>query len=199
MLTLPKRGLLLIYGAQVFADTSGNIDEVSSPRFFFLSILGFWTANKNILTIKTIEKMKKLFVICCVIVTTVLLSGCFSKKTVGSNRVYDDNSLKMQKQASATNSYTIIVGKERVKYSYGTTNTDVDYKTRKKQKKRLSKLSRKEAEEIVLQEAVIELNCALIVEPNYRYEMSGKKITGITVVGYPGNYNFDKDNGSNGN
>ena len=33
MLT-PRRGLLLVYDSQVFADTSEDVDEVTSPRFF---------------------------------------------------------------------------------------------------------------------------------------------------------------------
>lgn len=32
-----RRGLLLVYGAMVFGDTSNNVDEVNSPRFLFLS------------------------------------------------------------------------------------------------------------------------------------------------------------------
>ena len=54
-------------------------------------------------------------------------------------------------------------------------------------------MSRKEAEEKVLQEAVIANNCALIVEPNYMYDMKGKNVIRITVVGYPGHYDFGKD------
>ena len=36
MLT-PWRGLLLGYSCQVFGDTAGDVDEVSSPRFLFMS------------------------------------------------------------------------------------------------------------------------------------------------------------------
>lgn len=113
------------------------------------------------------------------------MAGCASKSTLANNRVYDDNSLKIGKNASATNQYKIIVGKDRIKpYTIG-----VD----KRDRKRLKGLTRREAEEKVLQEAVIANNCALIVEPNYMYDMKGKNVVCITVVGYPGYYNFDKD------
>lgn len=36
MLTLLWRGLLLVYGAVVFADTLESIDEVISPRIFIV-------------------------------------------------------------------------------------------------------------------------------------------------------------------
>lgn len=136
--------------------------------------------------------MKKLSIIGGVVLAAALVTGCASKATVANNRIYDDNSLKIGKKATATNQYKIIVGEERVRFDYGTANND-DYKLRKMQTKRLKKLSRKEAEELVLQEAVIELGCALIVEPNYKYDMRGKKVVGITVVGYPGKYDFGKD------
>ena len=113
------------------------------------------------------------------------MTGCSSKKTLTNNRIYDDNSLKIGKNATATNQYKIIVGKDRIKpYTIGND---------KKDRKRLKGLSRKEAEEKVLQEAVIANNCALIVEPNYMYDMKGKNVVRITVVGYPGYYDFDKD------
>ena len=38
MLTSVRRGLLLVYGAMVFGDTSVNVDEVTSPRFFYVLI-----------------------------------------------------------------------------------------------------------------------------------------------------------------
>lgn len=138
-------------------------------------------------------KMKKLFIISSIVLTAALMTGCSSKKTLTNNRIYDDNSLKIGKKASATNSYKIIVKKERIRFDYGATNMEAMESTRKMQIKRLKKLTRKEAEEMVLQEAIIALNCALIAEPNYKYEMRGNKIVGITVVGYPGEYNFDKD------
>ena len=37
MLT-PWRGLLLVDGRKVFGDTAGDVDEVKSPRFLFVSI-----------------------------------------------------------------------------------------------------------------------------------------------------------------
>ena len=37
MLTSVRRGLLLVYDAMVFGDTSESVDEVISPRFLFLS------------------------------------------------------------------------------------------------------------------------------------------------------------------
>lgn len=109
------------------------------------------------------------------------LSSCGSKKTVATNKVYDDNSLKIQKAAAATNQFKIIAGEQRIEpYTIS-------------DRKRLKGLTLQEAKEKVLQEAVIARNCAMIVEPNYSYDMKGKNVVRITVVGYPGNYNFEKD------
>ena len=117
------------------------------------------------------------------LVVAFCMSSCSSHKAAqATNRMYDDNSLKIQKAASATNNYTIKVEKERIEpYTIN-------------DKKKLKGLTLKEAQEKVLQEAVIARGCAVIVEPNYMYDMKGKKVRRITVVGYPGYYNFEKDN-----
>lgn len=119
------------------------------------------------------------------VVLTFALASCSTKRSsISTNRMYDDNSLKIQKNASASNNYTIKVEKERIKpYTIN-------------DKKKLKGLTLKEAQEKVLQEAVIQRGCAVIVEPNYMYDMKGKKVRSITVVGYPGYYNFEKDNES---
>jgi len=36
-------GFLLVYGAMVFADTLGSVDEVNSPRFFIVFLFIFRT------------------------------------------------------------------------------------------------------------------------------------------------------------
>jgi hypothetical protein len=126
--------------------------------------------------------MKKILVSTVMVMAIVALVSCGSNKSsVASNRMFDDNSLKIVKAAETTNSYNIIVGKERIQpYTIS-------------DRKRLKGLTLKEAQEKVLQEAVIARGCAMIVEPNYSYDMKGKRVVRITVVGYPGYYNFDKD------
>lgn len=129
--------------------------------------------------------MKKTHLLLGSLALTMLIAmpSCRSHKAaVSTNRMYDDNSLKIQKNASATNNYTIKVDNQRIK----------PYTIR--DKKKLKGLTLKEAQEKVLQEAVIYTGCAVIVEPNYMYDMKGKKVKSITVVGYPGYYNFEKDN-----
>ncbi|MBQ8889849.1 MAG: hypothetical protein IJY59_10270 [Bacteroidaceae bacterium] len=126
--------------------------------------------------------MKKIMFFASVALMAITLSACGGKKAaVSTNRVFDDNSLKIQKGASATNSYKIIAGQERIEpYTIS-------------DRKRLKGLTLEEAKEKVLQEAVIARGCAMIIEPNYSYDMKGKNVVRITVVGYPGNYNFEKD------
>ena len=128
--------------------------------------------------------MKKLSIIGSIVLGGFLLASC-GTTTKTTNRINDDNMLKIGKAASASNQYKIIVGKDRIKpYTIGNEKND---------RKRLKGLSLQEAKEKVLQEAVIANNCAIIAEPNYMYDMKGKKVIRITVVGYPGYYNFDKD------
>lgn len=106
----------------------------------------------------------------------VILTSCHSSGTMSS-----ENALKINKAAAAVNNYKIIVSEERIApYSI------ID-------RKRLKGLTLEEAKDKVLQEAVIARGCAMIVEPNYSYDMKGKKVTRITVVGYPGYYDFAKD------
>ena len=48
MLTPLRRGLLLVYVAMVFGDTSISVDEVISPRFFIVYPQhGLLTTQKN--------------------------------------------------------------------------------------------------------------------------------------------------------
>lgn len=126
--------------------------------------------------------MKKMMVFANAVLMAVAFASCGSNKAaVATNKGFDDNSLKIQKGASASNNYKIIAGQERIEpYTIS-------------DRKRLKGLTLPEAKEKVLQEAVIARGCAMIIEPNYSYDMKGKNIVRITVVGYPGNYNFEKD------
>ncbi|MBQ6063397.1 MAG: hypothetical protein IJK87_07165 [Prevotella sp.] len=119
--------------------------------------------------------MKKIFLF-YVMVLTVCLSSCRSSGNVSGN-----NAISIGTRVVGENSYKIIVGEERIA-PYTINN-----------RKQLKRLSLQEAKDKVLQEAVIARNCATIVEPNYSYDMKGKKIIRITVVGYPGYYDFGKD------
>lgn len=123
------------------------------------------------------------------ILSTMLLS-CGSKKAasyagygamLGSN-----NSVNINNQLGSSNNYKLVPSSERVSY------TLPDPK-KPKQKNCLKGLSLADAKQKVLQEAIIEKNCAVIVQPNYSFEMKGKKVRRITVVGYPANYVFPED------
>lgn len=120
--------------------------------------------------------MKRLFLFVFTMTLVVSLSSCRSSKNVSGN-----NAINIGTRVIGENSYKIIVGEERIA-PYTINN-----------RKQLKRLSLQEAKDKVLQEAVIARNCATIVEPNYSYDMKGKKIVRITVVGYPGYYDFGKD------
>ena len=132
--------------------------------------------KEEILTIKYKENMKRLLLFVCTMTLVVTLSSCRSSKNVSGN-----NAINIGTRVIGENSYKIIVGEERIA-PYTINN-----------RKQLKRLSLQEAKDKVLQEAVIARNCATIVEPNYSYDMKGKKIVRITVVGYPGYYDFGKD------
>lgn len=120
--------------------------------------------------------MKHLISFVCVAALAVSLSSCRSSGNVSGN-----NAISIGTSVVGENRYKIIVGEERIA-PYTINN-----------RKQLKRLSLQEAKDKVLQEAVIARNCATIVEPNYSYDMKGKKIVRITVVGYPGYYDFGKD------
>ena len=120
--------------------------------------------------------MKKTLLFACAAALAVSLSSCRSSGNVSGN-----NAISIGTSVIGENHYKIIVGEERIA-PYTINN-----------RKQLKRLSLQEAKDKVLQEAVIARNCATIVEPNYSYDMKGKKIVRITVVGYPGYYDFGKD------
>ena len=123
--------------------------------------------------------MKHLFSFVCVAALAACLSSCRSSRSSGN--VNGNNAISIGTSVIGENHYKIIVGEERIA-PYTINN-----------RKQLKRLSLQEAKDKVLQEAVIARNCATIVEPNYSYEMKGKKVIRITVVGYPGYYDFGKD------
>lgn len=120
--------------------------------------------------------MKHLISFVCVAALAACLSSCRSSGNISGN-----NAISIGTSVVGENHYKIIVGEERIA-PYTINN-----------RKQLKRLSLQEAKDKVLQEAVIARNCATIVEPNYSYDMKGKKIVRITVVGYPGYYDFGKD------
>jgi len=120
--------------------------------------------------------MKRTILFVCTATLIACLSSCRSSGNVSGN-----NAISIGTSVVGENRYKIIVGEERIA-PYTINN-----------RKQLKRLSLQEAKDKVLQEAVIARNCATIVEPNYSYDMKGKKIVRITVVGYPGYYDFGKD------
>lgn len=128
--------------------------------------------------------MKQFFLISAV---AVLLVACGSSKQVVRSDGYNTtHGVQVNTVAGSANNYKIIPSSERVSYT-------IPDPKRPKDKKRLKGLSLKEAEAKVLSEAVIEHGCAILVQPTYSYEMKGKKVTRISVYGYPAVYNFDED------
>lgn len=120
--------------------------------------------------------MKRTLLFVCAAAFVACLSSCHSSRNVSGN-----NAISIGTNVVGENRYKIIVGEERI--APYTIND----------RKQLKRLSLQECKDKVLQEAVIARNCATIVEPNYSYDMKGKKIVRITVVGYPGYYDFGKD------
>ena len=59
---------------------------------------------------------------------------------------------------------------------------------------KLDKISLKEAEDLVLTEAVIKYNCAMLVNPQFTNLMNGKRVLRITVFGFPARYRARPDN-----
>lgn len=57
---------------------------------------------------------------------------------------------------------------------------------------KLRGLSRKEAEDLVLREAIMKYKCALLFNPQYKYSMKGKRVLGIKVYGFPAVYKNQK-------
>lgn len=57
-------------------------------------------------------------------------------------------------------------------------------------KKALKGLTLEEAQKKVLDEAVMELGIAVIIDPKYSYEGKGRKIKRIKVYGFAGRYDF---------
>lgn len=124
--------------------------------------------------------MKKLLLLAAV--AAILVSCGGSKRSFNSTRDGSDNSLQVQKTAHSANVYKIIPEQNRITYTIN-------------DRKKLKGLSLNAAKEKVLSEAVMHHNCALIVEPNYSFDLKGKKkVVRITVAGYPANYNFDEVN-----
>ena len=119
---------------------------------------------------------RKILFVLCTAAFLVSLTSCRTSGNVNGN-----NAINIGTNVVGENRYKIIVGEERIA-PYTINN-----------RKQLRRLNLQGAKDKVLQEAVIARNCATIVEPNYSYDMKGKHIIRITVVGYPGYYDFGKD------
>lgn len=119
-------------------------------------------------------------------VTALIMVSCGSKKSLTNNRNYDDYGIKVQTTAVSQNAYKIKPSSKRVSYT-------IPDPRNKKDKKRLKGLTLEEAKEKVLSEAIIEHKCALILQPNYSYDLKGKKVVRITVYGYPAEYEFPEE------
>lgn len=111
----------------------------------------------------------------------LLAAACLSSCSVikGSSR---------SRNADATVKPTIVSYNELTMNldSVGITHT-IDVSTAEGQLK-LNKLSLREAEELVLVEAIMKANCATLFNPQYTHLRNGKKILRVTVYGFPARY-----------
>jgi len=85
---------------------------------------------------------------------------------------------------STTNEYDLDISQEPVEYIIDITTPDGAAKLRG--------LSLREAEELVLREAVIKSKCALLFNPQYTHVKKGKRILRVRVYGFPAVYKNQK-------
>lgn len=81
---------------------------------------------------------------------------------------------------SRHNIYDLVVADQGIQYT-------IDYSTPDGRLK-LKNLSLSQAKQMVLSEAAMANNCAMIVRPKYTFLKEGKQILRITVFGFPANY-----------
>lgn len=121
--------------------------------------------------------MKKLLMTVGVMAAVLLVfSSC---RTV--NGAYGEGaSQTANTQVHSINWYNLDISETPIQYTIDITTPDGMAK--------LKGLSLKEAENLVLREAVMQHNCALIFNPQYKYILSRKRVMRITVYGFPASY-----------
>lgn len=110
-----------------------------------------------------------------------LMSSCISTKS-GTRTA---NAYQTPKTSiNSFNDYDLDIASEGITYT-------IDIST-PEGRRRLKGLSLREAEELVLTEAIIKYNCALLVNPQYTNLTRGKNVLRITVFGFPAKYKNSK-------
>lgn len=123
--------------------------------------------------------MKALFFV--LLILSLSISSCISTKS-GSRT---SNAYQTPKTSiNSFNDYDLDIASEGITYT-------IDIST-PEGRTRLKGLSLREAEELVLTEAIIKYNCALLVNPQYTNLTRGKNVLRITVFGFPAKYRNSK-------
>ena len=123
--------------------------------------------------------MKALFFV--LLILSLSISSCISTKS-GSRM---SNAYQTPKTSiNSFNDYDLDIASEGITYT-------IDIST-PEGRTRLKGLSLREAEELVLTEAIIKYNCALLVNPQYTNLTRGKNVLRITVFGFPAKYRNSK-------
>lgn len=123
--------------------------------------------------------MKALFFV--LLILSLSISSCISTKS-GSRT---SNAYQTPKTSiNSFNDYDLDIASEGITYT-------IDIST-PEGRTRLKGLSLREAEELVLTEAIIKYNCALLVNPQYTNLTRGKNVLRITIFGFPAKYRNSK-------
>ena len=124
--------------------------------------------------------MKHIFHLLSVValLSAFLLSACITTKSgaFGADTDIDP----WTEIDSRHNIYDLIVAEQGIQYT-------IDYSTPDGRTK-LKNISLPMAKKMVLSEAAMANNCAMIVRPKYTFLKEGKQILRITVFGFPANY-----------
>lgn len=125
----------------------------------------------------------RIYTIIAVCSTICVLS--FSACNIAKSGAYSNNAYQTPKtKIVSDNEYDLNVSPNSVTYT-------IDIST-PEGKAKLNKLSLKEAENLVLTEAVIKHGCALLVNPQFTNLTRGKRVLRITVYGFPAKYKESK-------
>ncbi len=124
--------------------------------------------------------MKKYIFIIGIVIASLSVSSC--RTTAGG---YGQNASMISNTKLETfNEYDLDVSENPIEHM-------IDIST-PSGKAKLNKLSLKQAQELVLREAVMKSKCALLFNPQYTYVKKGKRILRIKVYGFPAVYKNQK-------
>lgn len=121
--------------------------------------------------------MKKTLIKTCLgVIALSVLSAC---RTI--NGAHGDGASKTANtEINSINWYNLEISETPIEYTIDVTTPTGMAK--------LKGLSLKQAEDLVLREAVIQHRCALLFNPQYKYVANKKRVMRITVYGFPSFY-----------